>query len=211
MLCTTFMNNLKLDKHTRIFTGVIKKGTGSTNGTAVLHIELTSLSSEKYEAFTPYHPRKKVVIISKKERVPLKGIPNGYKLTTSLGVILNSLPIGMKIAFTGKVYDPYGRRVKDPLSAKDEDRIFLDNQYLEVIEFNSAVAKKVLKHQKTQEKDRKDFEKRKKKRQGETLPAKLSRRLSSVFPKWFVRGVAIAVAASLIVFMLLKLITPFFE
>ena len=143
--------------------------------------------------------------------MPLKGIPNGYKLTTSLGVILNSLPIGMKIAFTGKVYDPYGRRVKDPLSAKDEDRIFLDNQYLEVIEFNSAVAKKVLKHQKTQEKDRKDFEKRKKKRQGETLPAKLSRRLSSVFPKWFVRGVAIAIAASLIVFMLLKLITPFFE
>ena len=199
------MENLKLDKHTRIFTGVIIKGNRSTSGTAVLDIELTSLSSEKFEALTPYHPSKKVVIISKKEKVPIKGNPDGYELTTSLGVILNSLPVGMKIAFTGKVYDRYGKQVKDPLSVRDEDRIFLDSQYLEVIEFNSIIAKKVLKHQVSEEKDREGFEKSRKKRNGETLPAKLSSKLSSVFPKWFIRfiqGVAITVAGGLALLLL---------
>ena len=114
MLCTIFMRNLKLDKHTRIFTGVIERNK-SMDGTAILRIELTSLSSENFEAFTPYHPSKKVVIISKKEKVPIKGNPDGYELTTSLGVILNSLPVGMKIAFTGRVYDPYGKQVNEVL------------------------------------------------------------------------------------------------
>ena len=212
MLCPVFMRELKLDSYTRVFTGIITQSKPDLR-TAVLDIELLGLSSAKnHEDTQIYSPSRKVVIVSRNVKVSIEGNPEGFKIPTPLGVILSSLPIGTKIAFTGKPYDPYIKQKKDPLSIEDRDRIVLDNQYLEVVGFNSTIAKNVLNHQVSQEKDQKSHAKWRKKLYGETIFKKLSDRfpiftelsnkLSPFFGHWFVKGVAITVAGGIILFIL---------
>ena len=132
------------------------------------------------------------------QRSKQKVIPERIEIPTSLGFTLSSLPVGIKIAFTGEPYDPYLKEKKDPLSIADQDRIKLDNQYLELIGFNSTIARNVLKHQVSEEKDQKRREKRRKNFYGETFLKKLWGKLSPFFPKWLIQGVIVGVIVGLI-------------
>ncbi len=198
LFCSDFMSRLKLDNHTRVFTGIIARSNYG-NLRVVLDIELLGLSSAKeYEDTEIYHPSRKVVIISDFVN-KCKNNPNG--IPTSLGVMISSLPVGIKIAFTGKPYDPYIKHVKDPLSIADEDRIVLDNQYLEVVGYNSTIARNVLKHQVSQENDQKHHEKWRKKFYGKTLWARLSRKMSIFLPKWLRHVLTIAFIVVALIFL----------
>ena len=192
------MRNLKLDNHTRVFTGIIARSNYGKQRT-VLDIELLGLSSAtNYENTQIYHPSRKIVIISPNVKVQIAGDSERIEIPTPLGLMLSSLPVGIKIAFTGKSYDPSIKHEKNPLSIEDNDRIILDNEYLEVIEFNSTIARKVLKHQVSEEKKKKSHEEWKKKFYGDTFFKKLSVKLSPFFPKWL-QGLIVAVIGGLIV------------
>ena len=196
--CYSFMRRLKLDNHTRVFTGIITES-NSGQQRVVLKIKLLGLSSDtNHEDTQTYHPSREVVIISPNVEVQIEGDSDRIEIPTPLGLMLSSLPVGIKIAFTGTSCDPSTKHKKNPLSIADNDRIMLDSQYLEVIGFNSTIAKRVLKHQKSQEKEKKRHEKWKKKFYEETFLKKLRVKLSPFFPKWLIRGVIITVIGGLI-------------
>ncbi|MDE0637882.1 MAG: hypothetical protein OXI43_18745 [Candidatus Poribacteria bacterium] len=210
MFWKVFKSKLELDYYTRIFTGIITKHRKPETVTALLEIELLSVSPpEDYEKSYPFKlSRKNVVIISTGEKISSEGEIERRDEIPNLGIVLYSLPVGTKIAFTGHPYKPTDLNIKINPQSNEEYRIELNNQYLEVVGFNSTIAKKILAHQIAKEKEEREYEKRKNKRNRQTLFQKFSDRLSPYINNpyinnWLVKGVIVTVLGGLILTILL--------
>ena len=199
MLWYTFRSKLKLDDYNRIFVGIIRSHNADYN-TAIFTIDITDVSSPtKYDELYPFSPPKKNIFgISPRKRILNESHTKEDNLVTPIGVALHSIPIGTKIAFSGYAYNQNYKNKIDPQSMTENSRVALDNQYLEVVGFNSTIAKKVLKHQQREAKDDKDLATWLKKLDEKPFFEKLLDKLSPYLPEWLVKPVIVGVIVTVI-------------
>ena len=198
----TFMSKLELDKYNRIFVGIIRSHNADYN-TAIFTIDITDVSSPtKYDELYPFNPPKKNMYgISPRKRILNESDTKEDYLVTPIGVALHSIPIGTKIAFSGYAYNQNYKNKIDPQSMTENSRVALDNQYLEVVGFNSTIAKDIFKHRKKQERDEKSHNKWIKELNEETFFQKLSKKISPYLPEWLVKPVIGGVILSIILWV----------